>query len=257
MKKFQLFCFFCFLLVFLSGTLLVNAQDKPKDQLFWIHEVKAKVNMIDQYESTTKDILKMFREGGLDINVYTSQRDDNMFYYLIPISKYADIDSIYKNFGSAMKKVGADKWRSKMAENASTVEMSKDGFVSRSEKYSYKPKNPRLKPNEAKFIHWDYFTILPDKRKEFFDVAKQFKELYEKNDIGMGYGFWIPEFGYDNDLIVVSQVAKDAVDYYQASHVINEKLGKDGEMAWNKLLSTLKDFNHLNGHLRGDLSMMK
>ena len=255
MRKFQPFGFFCILLVFLSGTLL--AQDEPKDQLFWIHEEKAKVNMIDQYENTTKDILKMFKEGGLNIDIYASQRDDNWFFYLIPISKYGDIDSIYKNFGSAMQKVGADKWRSKMTENASTAETSKDGFVSRSGKYSYTPKNPRLKQDEAKFLHWDYFTILPEKRKEFFDVAKQFKELYEKNDIGMGYGVWIPRFGYDNDLIVVTQAGKDAADYYEASHMINEKLGKDGEMLWNKLLSTLKDFNHLNGHIRRDLSMMK
>jgi hypothetical protein len=255
MKKFQPFGFFCILLVFLSVTLL--AQDEPKDQLFWIHEEKAKVNMLDKYISTSKDILKMFKEGGLNVDMYTSQRDDNLFYYLIPISNFADIDSLYKNFGSAMKKVGADKWRSKMAENASTVEMSEDGVVTRSGKYSYAPKNPRLKQNEAKFLHWDYFYVLPEKRKEFFDVAKQFKELYAKNDIGMGYAVWIPQFGFDNDLVVVSQTGKDAADYYQASHMINEKLGKDGEMLWKKLLSTLKDFNHLNGHPRNDLSMMK
>ena len=257
MKKFHLFCLLCFLLVFLSGTLLVNAQDIPKDQLFWIHEEKPKVNMIDQYESTTKDILKMFKEGGWNVEIYTSQRDDNWFYYLIPISNYADIDSTYENFGSARKKVGEDKWMSKMVENSSTIEVSKDMLVSRSGKYSYTPKNPRLKEDEAKFIHWDFFSVLPEKRKEFFDVAKQFKELYEKNDIGMGYGVWFPEFGFDNDLVVVTQGAKDAVDYYQASKMVQDKLGKDGGMLWNKLLATLKVYANFNGQPRNDLSMMK
>ena len=257
MKRFQLFCFLCFLLVFLSSTLLVKAQDESKDQLCWIHEEKAKVNMLDKYESTSKDIIKMFKEGDLGIDIYGSQRDDNWFYYLIPISKYSDIDSIYKDFGSAREKAGADKWTSKMVENASTVEMSKDMLVTRSGKYSYTPKNPRIKQNEVNFIHWDYFTVLPEKRKEFFDIAEQFKELYEKNDIGMGYGVWFPQFGFDNDLVVVTQGAKDDVDYYQASNAINEKLGKDGEMLWNKLLSTLKDFTHFNGRPRHDLSLMK
>ena len=257
MKKSHLFYFLCFLLVYLSGTLPVKAQDESKDQLCWIHEEKVKVDMLDKYESTTKDIVKMFKEGDLGIDIYASQRDDNWFYYLIPISKYSDIDSIYKDFGSAREKVGADKWTSKMVENSSTVEMSKDIIVTRSGKYSYTPKNPRIKDNEVKFIHWDYFTVIPEKRKEFFDVAGQFKELYEKNDIGMEYGVWFPQFGFDNDLVVVTQAAKDAVDYYQTSHMIDEKLGKDGEMLWNKLLTTLKDFTHFNGHPRRDLSMIK
>jgi len=257
MKKFNLFFSLCFLLVFSSGILLVNAQDKPKDQLFWIHEEKAKVNMLDKYVSTTKDIFKMFKEEGLGVDIYASQRDDNQFYYLIPISNYSDIDTIYKKFGTVRKKVGADKWTSKMDENSSTIDMTKDGVITRSGKYSYTPKNPRLKEGEAKFIHWDYFTVLPEKRKEFFDIAKQFKELYEKNDIGMGYGVWLPQFGFDNDLVVVTQAGKDAVDYYQTSHMIDEKLGKDGEMLWNKLLTILKNFNHLNGHPRYDLYLMK
>jgi len=257
MKKFNLFFPFCFLLVFLSGTLLVNAQDEPKDQLFWIHEEKAKVNMLDKYVSTSKDILKMFKEGGLGVDIYTSQRDDNLFYYIIPISNYSGIDSVYKNFGSAREKVGADKWTSKMVENSSTIDMTRDGIITRSGKYSYTPKNPRLKEGEAKFIHWDYFTVLPEKRKEFFDIAKQYKELYEKNDIGMGFGVWLMNFGFNNDMVVVTQAAKDAVDYYNTSHMIDEKLGKDGEMLWKKLLTTLKEFEHFNGHLRDDLSFMK
>jgi hypothetical protein len=257
MKKLQLFYFFFFSLIFLSGIFSSKAQDESKDQLFWIHEESAKINMIDQYESTTKDILNMFKEGGLDVELRTSERDDGQFYYLIPIEKYADVDTIYGKFMSAREKVGEDKWTNKMVENSSTVESSKDGLVRRSAKYSYQPKNPRLKPDEVKFIHWDYFTVLPEKRKEFFDIAKQYKEMYEKNDIGEGYGVWLPDFGYNNDLVVVSSVAKNDEDFYQTNNMVNEKLGKDGEMLWNKLLTTLKDFTHFNGRPRFDLSMMK
>jgi hypothetical protein len=257
MKKFHPFYLISFLLIFLFSTFSANAQDEPKNQLFWVHEEKAKINMLDQYEKTSKEILNMFKEGGLNVEINVSQQDDNLFYYLIPISKYADIDSIYKNFNSASEKVGKDKWSNEMVENSAAIEFSKDAVVSHSGKYSYMPKTPRIKPDEVKFIHFDYFYVIPEKRKEFFDLARQYKELNEKNNIDLGYNVWIPEFGFDNDLVVVTTDAKGAVDFYQTNDMVNEKLGKDGDMLWNKMIKTLKNFTHINGHPRYDLSMMK
>ncbi len=257
MKKFHTFYFLFFMLVFLISNYSANAQDEPKDQLYWVHEEKAKINMIDQYEKTSKDVINIFKEGSLDVEIRASQRDDNLFYYLIPISNYADVDTVIKNFGSAQEKVGKDKWTNTMGENSATIESSKDGIVTHSGKYSYVPQNPKLKPSEIKFLHWDYFYVLPEKRKEFFEIAKQYKELSKKDDIEMGYDVWLPEFGFDNDLVVVTQGAKDDVDFYQTNNMVNEKLGNDGEMLWDKMLKTLKNFTHINGHTRPDLSMMK
>ncbi len=257
MKKFHPFHFFCFLLVLLISNSSANAQDEPKDQLYWVHQEKAKINLIDQYEKTSKDVVNIFKEGSLDVEIRASQRDDNLFYYLIPISIYADIDKIVANFKTASEKVGKDKWSNAMGENSATIETSKDGIITHSGKYSYVPKNPKLKPNEVKFLHWDYFYVLPKKRKEFFEIAKQYKELSEKDDIEMGYDVWLPEFGFDNDMVVVTQGAKDDIDFYQTNNMVNEKLGSDGEMLWNKMLKTLKNFTHINGHTRQDLSMMK
>jgi hypothetical protein len=257
MKNSRPFYSLCFLLTFLISSFSVNAQDETKDQMYWIHQEKAKVNMLDQYEKTSHDVLEMFKEGGLDFNVFASQRDDNLFFYLIPISGFSSVDSIYKEFNAASEKVGKDKWSNLMVENSSTMESSKDAFISRSAKYSYVPKNPRLKPDEIKFIHFDYFTVLPEKRKEFFDLAAQYKELNETNDIGMGYNVWLPEFGFDNNLVVVTTNAKDNTDFSQTNNMVNEKLGKKGKMLWEQMLKTLKNFTHINGRFRDDLSMMK
>jgi quercetin dioxygenase-like cupin family protein len=102
-------------LLFLTPNLF---SQEMKDQLYMVREEVVRVDMWDQYESTSIQWVELMTQGGLDFPyVRASQRDDGHYYYLIPINSYADIDKFPGIFGSAIEKAGKDKWANFMVEN--------------------------------------------------------------------------------------------------------------------------------------------
>ena len=97
----SLFLLVCCLFLFTP----YSFSQEMKDQMFMIHEEVVKVDMWDKYESTSKEWVKFMTEAGLDLPyIQASQRDDGHYYYIIPISNYAEIDKMQGIFTSAAEK---------------------------------------------------------------------------------------------------------------------------------------------------------
>ena len=140
----------------ICGSGVILAQQGTEDQLYWIREEVARVDMWQQYEETSKQWVEMMTEGGLDFPyIAASQRDDWHYYYLIPLSSYSDIDKFPEIFGSAIEKIGNDKWSDFIIENESSMVTHKDFIIKWSAKHSYIPKEPRIKREEE-----DLFPLL-------------------------------------------------------------------------------------------------
>ncbi len=153
----------------ISSSFTVLAQEM-EDQLYWIREEVVRVDMWDQYEETSKQWVEMMTGAGLDFPyMLASQRDDAHYYYLLPLDNYAAIDKMPEIFGSAIEKIGKDKWAKFSKENDASMVTHKDFIATRSAKYSYAPKEPRLKPEDAKFIHWMFFHYKLENRKEIME----------------------------------------------------------------------------------------
>ena len=83
MPKQKFFLVLITLFIYLSSGLI--AQQEMKDQLYWVREEVAKVDMWDKYESTSKEWVEMMTGAELDFPyMWASQRDDAHYYYLIP-----------------------------------------------------------------------------------------------------------------------------------------------------------------------------
>ena len=46
------------------------------------------------------------------------------------------------------------------------------------------------------------------------DVIAEWKALYEKNNISDGWDIWFPEIGFQNNMIALTESAKDGADFY-------------------------------------------
>lgn len=245
-----------FFSVITSG--LLFSQQEMKDQLFWVHQEVVKVNMWDQYESTSKEWVQLMTEGGLDVPfVRASQRDDGLYYYLIPLPNYAEIDKIQGIFTSAIDKIGREKWDAFMKQNDESMESNKDFIVTWSSKYSYVPKEPRMKWEDAGFIHWIFFTYKLESRKEVMEVLADWKALYEKNNISDGWSIWLMELGEKNNMIVLSEYAKDGPSFYTNSKETSEKLKAEEDKLWERLSANVLSIDQKYGKPRPDLSYYK
>lgn len=250
-----------FSLLLLCGLFLLTPpsySQEMKDQLYWVREEVAKVDMWDKYESTSKEWVKLMTEAGLDFPyMRASQRDDGHYYYLFPLDNYASIDKFPAIFGSAIEKIGKDKWAKFMVENESSIVTHKDFIVKWSAQYSYVPKEPRLKPEDAKFIHWMFFHYKLENRKEIMDIMKEWKKLYEDKGIKNGYSIWLIELGLDNNMIALTENYKDGADYYTAMEADNALMQEEAGALWGKMSQYVTSIENINGNSRPDLGFVK
>lgn len=243
--------------MFICSQLLI-AQEVPKDQLFLVREEVARVDMWDQYESTSKQWVEMMTNGGLDLPyVRASQRDDGHYYYLIPINNYADIDRLPGIFGTAIEKSGKDKWAEFMVENEGSMVTHRDYVVRWSAEYSYVPKEPRLKMEDVKFIHWMYFHFKLENRQELLEILKEWKKLYGDKNIKNGYSVWIVELGLDNNMMVLTEGFKDGADFYTSQKEDNALMEAEANALWAKMAPLVTSIDNKYGYPRPDLGYIK
>ncbi len=244
--------------VLFSLSSVVSFAQEMKDQLFWVREEVVKIEMWDKYESTSKEWVKMMTEAGLDFPyMLASQRDDGHYYYLFPLDNYAAIDKMPEIFGAAIEKIGQDKWQKFMIENESCMVTHKDFIVKRSAKYSYMPKNPRLKPEEIKFIHWMFFHYKLENRKEIMDIMTEWKKLYEEKNIKNGYTIWFIELGLDNNMIALTEGYKDGSDFYTSQMEDNKIMEAEASALWSKMSKYVTSIENVYGSPRPDLGFTK
>ena len=250
-----------FSILFLSGLFLITPpsfSQEMKDQLYWIREEVAKVDMWDKYESTSKEWLKLMTEAGLDMPyMWASQRDDGHYYYLFPLDNYAAIDKMQGIFGAAIEKIGKDKWAKFLVENEGSMVTHKDFIATLSAKYSYMPKEPRLKSDEAKFIHWMFFHYKLENRKEVMDIMKEWKKLYEDKNIKNGYNIWLIELGLDNNMVALTESFKDGADFYTSQKEDNALMEAEASALWNKMAPYITSIENKYGNQRPDLGFVK
>jgi hypothetical protein len=256
MLKQKFFLAMIIALVCLSGSSI--AQQEMKDQLYWIHEEVAKVDLWDQYESTSKEWLELMNSAELDVPyIRASQRDDGHYYYLVPLENYSQIDNMLKVFSSAIEKIGREKWDAFSVRNNESMESNKDFIATRSAKYSYTPEEPRLNPDEAKFIHWMFFHYKLENRKDIMDILTEWKNLYHDKNIKNGYAIWLVELGLDNNMIVLTENYKDGADYYTTQEADNALMEAEASALWAKMSPLITSVESKYGNIRPDLSYVK
>lgn len=250
-----------FALLLLCGIFLITPpsfSQEMKDQLYWVREEVVKVDMWEKYESTSKEWVKMMTEAGLDYPfMRASQRDDGHYYYLFPLDNYAAIDKMQGIFGTAIEKIGKDKWAKFMVENESSMVTHKDFIAKWSAEYSYVPKEPRLKPEEANFIHWMFFHYKLENRKEIMDIMKEWKKLYQDKNISNGYSIWLIELGLDNNMIALTENFKDGADFYTAQKEDNALMEAEAGVLWGKMSKFITSIENVYGNPRPDLGFVK
>lgn len=243
-----------FLTLFLMGSTLTFAQEEMEDQLYWVREEIVKIEDWDKYEESSKKWVEYMSGAGLDVPyVRASQRNDGHYYYLIPLENYAMIDKFPQIFGSAIEKIGKDKWTKFMEENESSIAYHKDFIVRWSAGHSYIPEKPRFKPEESSFVHWIFFTYKLEDRKKVLNILEEWKELYKENNIPDGYSVWLVELGEQNNMIAISEASRDGESFYKAMNENGEKLKEKEQKLWKKLSSSILTMEQKYGSQRPDL----
>ncbi|MCZ6702323.1 MAG: hypothetical protein O6940_04700 [Ignavibacteria bacterium] len=242
------------LIILLSGVLfflvsaLIIAQDEPKDMLYMVHKDVIKANKVTQYEKAVNELYEQFKIHNFGMQIqFASSNDENEYFYLTPINSYADLDKADAIWDELYKKAGEETMSAIDKQFEGCYEHHNNYVIRFSTELSYIPENPRLKPEDANFRHWDYYQVEEGKEQQAMELAKKFKELWTKNNVGDGYTVAIADIGHDLGLMVVVQSAKSAVDFYQQSEKLMETMGDEINKLNDEFMKLTRDFRHVNG----------
>ena len=89
------------------------------------------------------------------------------------------------------------------------------------------------------------------------EVLKEWKKLYEDKKINSGYSIWLVELGLDNNMMVLTEYAKDGADFYTTMKENSALVKTEEDALWAKMAPLLMSVEKKFGNLRPDLSYTK
>ncbi|MFQ6113666.1 MAG: hypothetical protein ACE5NG_06195 [bacterium] len=236
---------------------ILAQEEKPKSQLFIIHEDVVKPSMVSEYEAATKEFVAKLAEHQMTGSsyYYTAFVDNDFhYYYVTPVENLAAIDNMEKDWNEFVKKVGEENWTAMLQKFAAPLESHKVWMTRLMPELSYVPENPRLKSEEMPFYHWDFYYAKSGMAKTGEDIAKEWKAVYESNNIADGFNVYRGDIGADLNLFIVAQRGNNPADYYSQQAKIMEMLGEPGKELAARTMEGVRKFESKTGWLRPDLS---
>jgi hypothetical protein len=231
----------------------------PTGQWFYIHQEVVKPSMIKQYEDTSREFaafVKANQQTMPHFHYIGIAGDDFTYTFVLPISKMADVDSVMADFAAMGASPNGSKFMDIMQHGNAAVEFTREFVVGEMPEYSYTPAAPRLKPEEEKYYHYDFYYFNADKNAEAFQIAKEFKELATRKNSPAGYKIYTSIMGPEMPVIVVRSTAKDPADYYALDMKDRELLGDEGKALFERAFAITRRFDSKGGWIRPDLSTM-
>ncbi|HVR44373.1 MAG TPA: hypothetical protein VMS56_13125 [Thermoanaerobaculia bacterium] len=228
------------------------AQEMPQFEWSAIYEEDVKPSMLAEYEAGTKKMIKDFNDKKL-VSPYlywdAYARDDSSYIFVIPLADPGDLGKMNAAWMGAMGSMG-EAWMKEMMSNATKITNSYASIlVARRPDLSYMPENPRLTPAEAKYVHHDYYYLIPGKEMEAEQLARDWAAALKKANFRSGFTVFQAMMGDDLPAWAVSTTAKDAVDWASINQSIPAALGADQAKALNDRLRNL-----IRKHERGVLT---
>ena len=247
------FLFICLLILF-SNINLFSQENKKPTRLLVMQDVVYPYKAME-YENAQKGINEFFKKNKVGISWDTYQTDDFTYMYVVQFSGLGEVDELFKMLNDKIKASDQKEFGKLYGAFAGTIDHNNSIIVEL--KDSYKPKNPYMKPEDAGFIHWDFFELLPGKDTEAGALLADYKKMNEKLNIPVGYNQWSIVFGEKSTTVVFTTLAKDDIDFYTRNKETDEKTMKEpgGNEMYMKFMSSVRSFHHINGKPRPDLSI--
>lgn len=243
------------LLIGLTSPPLFTQAEGQASQLFLVAEFIIKPSLVGQYETVVKEFFQLYAEHEFSFPINGFNMDDFHYFYGVPLKDYAELDHLFKAKKSHTEKVGSTKWQELLNRESAAYESYKYALYRYEPDLSYVPENPRLKPEEANFISYQYCSILPSKEGEFKEVLKEWAALHREKNIADGFETYRGDIGTDKPFYILAMRAKSAEDYRTQENRIIEILGEERVMTLReKTTVLLRKYEKKTGWSRPDLS---
>jgi hypothetical protein len=229
------------------------AQEDTNSQAYWVHEdpvYPAKVADYEGYCATLADNCKKYNVK--EAKWVTVSTDDLRYFHLSPIVNMADLDK--SRFSLLRDKMGEKEFNDLFENFDSCYDTHSDYIIHLDMELSYMPNGVEIVQDGMEFRKLEFWYVTPQNFQKVLTLAKEFKELYAKNNSKEYYRVYRSGFGAAGQFILVAISAKSAQDYERIRNENKELLGEARTPVYTELLKSIIRVETLNGYMRNDLS---
>ncbi|MDR3666399.1 MAG: hypothetical protein P4L35_06125, partial [Ignavibacteriaceae bacterium] len=212
-------------------------------------------NKADQYEQAQKDMNVFLTNNYPNLKWDCVQFDRYEYNYIVDLKNYADIDEWNKTRMEKMKTVDQAEYKRLATEFDGTISSNSRRIYTLDENDSYTAKDPLVQPKDAKFLHFDYYELVPGKEDEALSIAHDISAINAKLNLRMSARIWRQNFGETNNAILLVRSDKSSSDFYSDMEKNNQMSNQEKKDLQKKFMSYVLKFDHWNGKTRPDLSI--
>ena len=232
----------------------ISAQEEsPNYQTFYVGDEMVKPSMIAEYELAVKEHHSLYKEAEYPYRIYVYSTYDNHYYYVTPIEKISNLDSIQK-YVNKVAKMNPEKWKASWSKFEGTYEYYNPKVIIWVKELSYEPVNKRLKSGESNFHYWMYLYLDPNKTNDFIEIMTKAKELFKNKNIQDGYDVYWGSIGTEQPMAIIAMWGKNDADFWKQDKINMDILGDDIMSLNNQVLKLTRKTEIKLGWFRPELS---
>jgi len=254
--KTKLFSFRVFLLNLIVCSLIITPMDAQKSQkqmwFLWDDVVyPAKVN---EYVEAAKAVNEFLKEQNFPFPMNAFRSDDFHFYYHMPISSYADIDTMEMMWTEMFQKVGEEKMAPLGKAFIGTQESGLNRIYVHRPDLSYGVESTNTGENETNFAILYISYPIYGMGKQFEEVCAKWVDLHKSKNSDFSYNFYEVLMGDEGPCYFFVSWSENAASYYSKNMELWKKIEEEGRVLQQEMFSLLRkvDVKHL--WYRKDLS---
>jgi hypothetical protein len=233
-----------FITIILTGILffadsLMQAEEE-NNQLLFVQEVVIDPSGASAFEAGIRQFIHQYSAHKFPYQFQTYRGNDFHYYFICSLKNYADIDSFFRASSEFTEKVGVENIQSQQKRLIGVIENSRYYFFQYIPEISYKPENPRIKPEERTFYNWAFFSVKFGREKEFEEILKEWLTLYKSKEIPNEYNFYVGSIGTEMPVYIAFESGRDAADFFAEINKTYEKFGQESVTLWEKTWPLVK-----------------
>ena len=230
------------------------AQDDPERyQGFVVWEDVVYPSEVEAYESAVKMQMELYAEQDFPhwINVYST--GENIYYWGFEIDTYADIDSLYAEFGK-INENAPDKVQAITDAFEGTHESTKSWTCYWDRDLSYVPEASVDSDEPQNFCFWTYVFVKQGKMDEIQDVFKEWVALATEKNAKQPWFTYLIDMGMESPSLFWFSYDKDPADFFGTNAKDMELMGEEAMELVRKQNSHTRKIEMQLGWFREGLS---
>jgi len=208
-----------------------KAQESSNTQLLMIHEDHVIVGKTAEYTKVSEGLVKLMNESNFTELTFTGfWLENNTFMFVSWLDNMAQLDT--NPWTALAQKAGEEKVETVMSGFGGKYNSHIDYVAHFHPDLSYKAEQLQEEGND--YREWDYFYYNEMNQDQMMSMAREWKKMYEDNNIESGYTVYSNGLGHEGPVIVIHRWAKDPVEMAQNNQKINQSFGETGKKLWEK-----------------------